>query len=140
MLEERVQSNRARVQLAEAQSKFDAARAKDAEEIARLRDRYERLADSHKKQIKLNQSLEEKVLSVVSLAFFWFSHCDSQSNLSLFSQVQSCEDEKQRFHQRVSATLKSYEEMRIYSKSLEELVVCSPFANSSIYIDSSTLL
>ena len=69
MLEERVQSNRAREQLAEAQSKFEAARAKDAEEIARLRDRYERLADSHKKQIKLNQSLEEKVLSVVSLAF-----------------------------------------------------------------------
>lgn len=64
-----MQSNRAREQLAEAQSKFDTARAKDAEEMARLRDRYERLADSHKKQIRLNQSLEEKVLSVVCFSF-----------------------------------------------------------------------
>ncbi len=42
------------------------------EEVARLRDRYERLVDSHRKLLRVNQSLEEKLLSVVRLLPYAF--------------------------------------------------------------------
>jgi len=59
--------------LTQAESEFSCAReyadseaARLTEELAKLRDRYERLLDSHKKMQRVNHNLEEKLLSIVT--------------------------------------------------------------------------
>ena len=50
---------------------MDMELTKTREELVRLRERYDRLMDSHKKMQRLNNNLEDKLLRLVSAGFFW---------------------------------------------------------------------
>ena len=50
---------------------MDMELTKTREELVRLRERYDRLMDSHKKMQRLNNNLEDKLLRLVSTQSFW---------------------------------------------------------------------
>ena len=58
-------------ELMEGRQLMDLELTKTREELVRLRERYDRLLDSHKKMQKLNNNLEDKLLRLVSACWDW---------------------------------------------------------------------